>query len=73
MGTGEERFHAAQIHSVTALDAAGDRSLDHAVLFQHFLELIEDLHALGLFERKGDRPVHFVLAGHIHVSHGRPR
>ena len=42
MGTGEERFHAAQIHSVTALDAAHDTALDDAVLFLHVFELIEE-------------------------------
>ena len=62
MGTGEERFHAAQIHSVTALDAAHDTALDDAVLFLHVFELIEELHPLCFFEGQGDGAFLFVLA-----------
>ena len=62
MGTGEERFHAAQIHSVTALDAAHDTALDDAVLFLHVFELIEELHPLCFFKGQGDGAFLFVLA-----------
>ena len=54
MRTGQEGFHAAEIDGVAALDAAGDGAGDDAVLFQHFFELVEQLHTLGLVERKGD-------------------
>ena len=42
-------------------------ALDDPVIFLHVLELIEDLHAFGLFKGKGDGAVHFVLAHHINV------
>lgn len=67
MGTGQKCFHAAEIHGVTALNAPGDGALDGTVLFQHVFELVEQLHTLGLVERKRDGAVHFVLARHVYI------
>ena len=67
MGTGEERFHAAQVHRVAALDAAHDAALDDAVLFLHVFELVEELHPLGLLERQGDGAFLLVLASNEDV------
>ena len=67
MRTGQEGFHAAEIDGVAALDAAGDGAGDDAVLFQYFFKLVEQLHTLGLVERKRDGAIHFVLAGNVHI------
>ena len=67
MRTGQKRLHPADVHRVAALDATHDMALDDPVIFLHVLELVEDLHAFGLFKGKGDGAVHFVLAHHINV------
>ena len=59
--SGQEGFHAADIDGVAALDAAHDAALDDLVVFLHLLELVEDLHALGLFKGQADGAVAFIL------------
>ena len=61
MGTGQECLDAAQINSVTALDAADDAALDDLILFLGFFELIEEFHALRSVAGQSDRAFHFVL------------
>ena len=61
MGAGQEGFHAADIDGVAALDAAHDAAFDDLVVFLHLLELVEDLHALGLLKGQADGAVAFIL------------
>ena len=43
-------------------------ALDDPVVFLHVFELVENLHALGFLERKGDGAVVFVLTNNVNVN-----